>query len=78
MREESWGLGAGPPLPRQQASEAYLHDPGGGQPKQLWVKVEFAPWWKGLSELPDEDAPGSPRFTAAPGPSCSRPPPPPS
>ncbi len=58
VREESWGLGAGPPLPRQQASEVYLHDPGGGQPRQLWVKVEFAPWWQGLSELPDEDGDG--------------------
>jgi hypothetical protein len=58
IREESWSLGAGPPLPRQQASEAYLHDPGSGEPRQLWVKVEFAPWWKGLSDLPDEDGDG--------------------
>jgi hypothetical protein len=58
VREESWGLGAGPPLPRQQASEVYLHDPGGGQPRQLWVKIEFAPWWKGFEDLPDEDGDG--------------------
>ncbi len=60
VREESWGLGAGPPLPRQQASEVYLHQAGGGQPPQLWVKVEFAPWWKGFSGLPDEDGDGVP------------------
>jgi hypothetical protein len=58
VREESWGLGAGPPLPRQQASEVYLHDPGSGQPHELWVKVEFQPWWKGVSGLPDEDGDG--------------------
>jgi alginate O-acetyltransferase complex protein AlgJ len=58
VREENWGLGAGPPLPRQQATEVYLHGAGGGKPPELWVKVEFAPWWKGFSELPDEDGDG--------------------
>jgi hypothetical protein len=62
VREEPWGLPPGPPLPRQQASEAYLHDPGGGQPRQLWVKVEFAPWWKGFTDLPDEDRDGFPEI----------------
>ena len=58
VREENWGLGAGPPLPRQQATEVYLHDAGGGKPRELWVKIEFAPWFKGFSELPDEDGDG--------------------
>jgi hypothetical protein len=62
VREEGWGLPPGPPLPRAQASEIYLHDPGGGQPRQLWVKVEFAPWWKGITGLPDEDRDGFPEI----------------
>ena len=62
VREESWGLGAGPPLPRQQATELFLHDVGAGKPPELWVRIEFAPWWKGWRDLPDEDGDGSPEL----------------
>jgi hypothetical protein len=58
VREEAWGLGAGPPLPRQQASELFLHEMGAGKPPQLWVRIEFAPWFRGFSGLPDEDGDG--------------------
>jgi hypothetical protein len=61
VREENWGLGAGPPLPRQQATELFLHQPA-GQPAQLWVRIEFAPWFHGFSDLPDEDEDGSPEI----------------
>ena len=65
VREEAWGLGAGP-LARQNAALGYLHDPGAGKPVELWVRVEFQPWWKGFSDLPDEDGEGIPRSTAGP------------
>jgi hypothetical protein len=60
VREESWGLGAGPPLPRQQASELFMHLPAAstGKPPVLWVRIEFAPWFRGFSGLPDEDGDG--------------------
>jgi SGNH hydrolase-like domain, acetyltransferase AlgX len=61
VREENWGLGAGPPLPRQQATELFLHQPA-GKPAELWVRIEFAPWFHGFSDLPDEDEDGSPEI----------------
>ena len=61
VREEAWGLGAGP-LARQNAVLGYLHDPGGGQPIELWVKVEFAAWWHGFADLPAEDGDGFPEI----------------
>jgi hypothetical protein len=61
VREEAWGLGAGP-LARQNAVLGYLHDPGAGKPVELWVKVEFAPWWHGFADLPDEDGDGYPEI----------------
>jgi hypothetical protein len=61
VREEAWGLPPGP-LARQNAVLGYLHDPGGGKPTELWVKVEFAPWFHGFSALPDEDGDGFPEI----------------
>jgi alginate O-acetyltransferase complex protein AlgJ len=61
VREESWGLGAGPPLPRQQATELFVHELA-GKPPELWVRIEFAPWFRGWSGLPDEDGDGSPEI----------------
>jgi hypothetical protein len=62
VRSESWGLAGGPQLVRQTAAEGYLHDPGAGQPVELWVKIEFAPWFHGFSGLPDEDGDGFPEI----------------
>jgi len=58
VRGEAWGLPGGGAVARQSAAEAFLHDAGGKA--ELWVKVEVAPWWKGLGTLPDEDGDGVP------------------
>jgi hypothetical protein len=62
VRSESWGLGAGPQFVRQTATEAFLHDPGQGQPVEIWLKIEFAPWFTGFSSPPDEDGDGFPEI----------------
>jgi alginate O-acetyltransferase complex protein AlgJ len=62
IRAESWGLPGGPQFVRQTAAEAYLHAPGGGRPIEVWVKIEFAPWFRAFSDLPDEDRDGVPEI----------------
>ena len=62
VRAESWGLPGGPQIVRQTAAEAYLHEPGGGRPTELWVKIELAPWFHGFSAMPDEDGDGFPEI----------------
>jgi alginate O-acetyltransferase complex protein AlgJ len=62
VRAESWGLGGGPQFVRQTATEAFLHDPGQGRPVEIWLKIEFAPWFTGFSSPPDEDADGFPEI----------------
>ena len=61
IRAESWGLPGGPQFVRQVASEGYWHVPGAGKPPQLWIKIEFASWFKGFSAMPDEDDDGYPQ-----------------
>ncbi|MES1205507.1 MAG: hypothetical protein ABUS79_06180, partial [Pseudomonadota bacterium] len=58
VRAETWGLGGGPQLARQLATLAYLHQPKGGGPTQVWIKVEFASWFKTFDGLPDGDGDG--------------------
>jgi len=60
VRAESWGLGGGPQLVRQTAAMGYLHDAGPGKPPELWIQVEFAPWFKGFADMPDDDGDGFP------------------
>ena len=62
VRSESWGLPGGPQVVRQTAAEAYLHAPGAGGPIEVWVKIELAPWFRGFSDLPDEDGDGVPEI----------------
>ena len=62
VRAESWGLGGGPQFVRQSATEAFLHDPGQGRPVEIWLKIEFAPWFTGFSSPPDEDGDGFPEI----------------
>ncbi|HEY2733763.1 MAG TPA: hypothetical protein VGI70_07245, partial [Polyangiales bacterium] len=62
VRSESWGLAGTPGASSQQISEAYLHKAGSAT--ELWVKVEFAPWFKGLGALPDQDGDGVPEIYA--------------
>jgi SGNH hydrolase-like domain, acetyltransferase AlgX len=58
VRSESWGLGGGPQLARQVAALAYLHEPGGNRAAEVWIKVEFAPWFQDFAGLPDPDGDG--------------------
>jgi hypothetical protein len=51
---ESWGLPGGPQFVPQFASELFVHG------ADLWVKIEFAPWFDGLGALPDQDGDGFP------------------
>lgn len=60
VRAESWGLGGGPQVVRQTAALGYLHDAGAGKPPELWLQVEFAPWFKGFADMPDDDGDGFP------------------
>ena len=62
IRAESWGLAGGPQIVRQTPAEAFLHDPGQGHPLEVWIRVEFAPWFTGFSAMPDEDGDGFPEI----------------
>jgi hypothetical protein len=58
VRSESWGQSAIPGVAMQAVTEVYLR----AQPSELWVKIEFAPWFQGLGELPDQDHDGYPEL----------------
>jgi hypothetical protein len=58
VRAENWGLPGGPQFVRQTATEMFLHDPGQGRPAEIWLKIEFAPWFQGFPSPPDEDGDG--------------------
>ena len=58
IRAESWGLAGGPQIVRQTATEAFVHEPGQGRPVEIWIKVEFAPWFGGFASPSDEDGDG--------------------
>jgi alginate O-acetyltransferase complex protein AlgJ len=58
IRAESWGLTGGPQIVRQTASEAFLHEPGQGRPVEIWIKIEFAPWFTAFAAPSDEDGDG--------------------
>jgi hypothetical protein len=62
VRSENWGLAGGPQIVRQIATEAFLHDPGSGRAVEIWIKIEFAPWFTGFSSSPDEDGDGFPEI----------------
>jgi len=60
VRAEAWGLGGGPQVVRQTAALAFLHQPGPGKAPELWIQIEFAPWFKGFADMPDDDGDGFP------------------
>jgi alginate O-acetyltransferase complex protein AlgJ len=59
VRGESWGLPSTPGVSTQAPSEAFLHSPPGA-PAEIWVKIEFAPWFTPFKGLPDQDGDGFP------------------
>ncbi|HEX3698378.1 MAG TPA: hypothetical protein VH374_23600 [Polyangia bacterium] len=61
VRGESWGLAGGPQFVRQGISEMFIHA-GDTGPAQLWVKIEFQPWFDGFGKLPDQDGDGFPEI----------------
>src|SRR5450432_764151 len=58
---ETWGLPGGPQLVPQAASELFVHAVAGGK-AELWVKIEFQPWFAALGALPDQDGDGAPEI----------------
>jgi alginate O-acetyltransferase complex protein AlgJ len=63
VRSETWGLPARPGSATQTVSELFLHRLAAGAP-ELWLKIEFAPWFKALGQLPDQDHDGVPEVYA--------------
>src|SRR5882724_11877007 len=61
VRSETWGLAATPGTPSQTVSEVFLHAGASGA-VEVWAKVEFQPWFKGLGSLPDQDRDGYPEL----------------
>jgi hypothetical protein len=57
VRSETWGLAAQPGTASQAISEVFLHRLTSGT-AELWIKVEFAPWFRALGQLPDQDGDG--------------------
>jgi len=59
VRSENWGLPGGPQLVPQVAAEVYVH---AAPTPEVWVKVEFQPWFKALGALADQDGDGFPEL----------------
>ena len=68
VRSEHWGGRGSVGVPLQSISEVYFHH-GGGEP-ELWVKVEFAPWFKALGTLPIRITTAIPRSTGVRAPTA--------
>jgi alginate O-acetyltransferase complex protein AlgJ len=62
IRGEMWGAAAGAQAPPQIPSELFVHDTHDASPPELWVKIEFQPWFRGLGALPDQDGDGFPEL----------------
>jgi SGNH hydrolase-like domain, acetyltransferase AlgX len=61
VKAETWGLQKRPGTYFQQIAALFVHRPKGGAP-QLWVEIEFMPWAKLFSQMPDVDGDGSPEI----------------
>ena len=64
VREESWGLPTQAGVMTQTVSEVFLHEAESKSAPELWVKIEFQPWFEGLGRLPDQDGDGFPEVYA--------------
>jgi hypothetical protein len=60
VRDESWGLPRRPGVATQTLTEVFLHSVAGETNPDLYVKIEFEPWFTGLGALPDQDHDGYP------------------
>jgi hypothetical protein len=60
VRDESFGLPKQPGLATQSISEVFLHAVADKPASEVIVKIEFAPWFRGLGALPDQDGDGYP------------------
>jgi hypothetical protein len=60
VRDESWGLPRRPGVATQTLTEVFLHSAAGETTPELYVKIEFEPWFTGLGALPDQDHDGYP------------------
>jgi SGNH hydrolase-like domain, acetyltransferase AlgX len=58
VRDEWWGFPRLAGFAPQSISDLYIHQQG--EHAELWVKIEFAPWFKGLGDLSDQDRDGFP------------------
>ncbi|MDB4979939.1 MAG: hypothetical protein JWM82_691 [Myxococcales bacterium] len=63
VRGELWGAPGAAQLPRQIPAELYIHDGAGGAP-ELWLKIEFQPWFAAATfrDAPDQDGDGVPEI----------------
>lgn len=61
VHDEKWGLALPPGSAGQTLSELYVHAPTTG-PAELWVKIEFQPWFKPASTSSDQDGDGFPEI----------------
>jgi hypothetical protein len=59
VRGESWGLPSTPGVSAQVPAEAFVHA-APGAPAEIWVKIEFAPWFSPFKGLSDQDGDGFP------------------
>jgi alginate O-acetyltransferase complex protein AlgJ len=63
VRGEAWGQPGGAQVPPQLPAELYLHEAGGGA-AELWLKIEFQPWFAAATfrDPPDQDGDGVPEI----------------
>jgi alginate O-acetyltransferase complex protein AlgJ len=59
VREEAWGVTKYPGSANQTIAELFIHEAPQGA-GELWVKIEFQPWFQALGALPDQDGDGVP------------------
>ncbi len=62
VRAESWGLPHAPEATTQSLTEMFVHAQGPAGQAELWVKIEFVPWFKAFRDLPDQDGDGYPEI----------------
>jgi hypothetical protein len=62
VRGEAWGAPGGAQIPPQLPAELYLH--GAGAATELWLKIEFQPWFAAATfrDAPDQDGDGVPEI----------------